>query len=108
MSRASRARVQRLRAAADRHLVAARDGIDAEPLLDQREVLVELAEQLRHQPVVVEGDDDMGLVLGERGDGAPRLADGRSSGDLRHVGRISGAWPASVPNRLLAPAAVDA
>ena len=32
-----------------------------------REVLVELAEERRDQPVVVEGDDDMGAVAGERG-----------------------------------------
>ena len=57
---------ERLRAAGERHLVAAGDGVDAEALLEQGEVLVELAEQLGDQPIVVEGDDDVRRLLAAR------------------------------------------
>ena len=89
-----------------RHLVAAGGGIDAEPLLDQREVLVELAEQRRHQPVVVEGDDDVGLFLGERGNGAPSWRTGVQAAVSAMAPLVSGTSPASVPNRLLVPTPV--
>ena len=85
-----------LLAAADGHLVAAGGGIDPEPLLDLREVAVELAEQRRHQPVVVEGDDDMGLVLGERRDGASDWRAGVQAATSAMPARVSGAWPVNV------------
>ena len=53
----------RIGAAAQRHLIAARDSFDAEPLLDDREVLVELAEQFLRQAVVIEGNDDVAAVV---------------------------------------------
>ncbi len=40
-------------------LIAARNRIDAEPLLDQSEVLVELAEEITDEPVVFERENDM-------------------------------------------------
>ena len=45
--------------AVERDLIAARRGDDAEPPLDQREVLVEFAEQRGGEPVVVEGQNDL-------------------------------------------------
>ena len=46
--------------ALDGDVIAARVGDDAEPPLDQREILVVLAEQRRGEPVVVEGEHDLG------------------------------------------------
>ena len=61
---------ERLGAAAQGHLVAARHRIDAETLLDEREVLVELAEQFLDQAIVVEGNDNVAKVGGRRATGA--------------------------------------
>ena len=44
---------------AQRHHVAARPRVDAEPALDQREILVELAAELRGEAVVVEDEVDL-------------------------------------------------
>ena len=44
-----------------RDVIAALLGDHAEPALDQREVLAVLAEQHRGEPVVVEGEHDLGL-----------------------------------------------
>ena len=46
----------------DGDVVAALIGDDVEPALDQREVLPVLAEQSRGEPVVVEGQHDLGRV----------------------------------------------
>ena len=54
----------------DRHLIAARVRHDAEPALDQREVLPVLPEQRRGAAIVVEGEQDL------RRRGVVRLAGG--------------------------------
>jgi hypothetical protein len=86
-------------------VVAALLGDDAQPALDQRQVLAVLAEQQRGEPVVVEGEHDLGcgIVAGRRGS---------TSGPLSGRGRAQWFSPppasvrrrrrfASVPNRLL-------
>ncbi len=47
----------------ERDVIAARIGDDAEPALDQREVLAVLPEQHGGEPVVVEGQNDLGRIV---------------------------------------------
>ena len=54
--------------AVDGDLIAALLGDHAEPALDQREVLAVLAEQHGGEPVVVEGEHDLGGIV-RRGGG---------------------------------------
>lgn len=49
------------------HLVAARNRIHTEPLFNQRQILVELAEEIANQPVVFKCKDDVGRVRGRTG-----------------------------------------
>ena len=84
-------------------LVAARHGFDAETLLETGKVLIELAEKLRHQPVVVEGDDHVGMIVGARralaaGDRTDRQAVASAAGSFRRS-------PRSDPKKLFALAA---
>ena len=91
-----------------RHLVAARRRVDAEPLLDHGEVLVELAEQRRHQPVVVEGDDDMGRAPSASAAAVPRSRrTGAQAAASAMAAAVSRPRAASAPNRLLVPTAGD-
>ena len=98
--------------ALDGDVVAARVGGDAEPPLDQREVLAVLAEQHRGQPVVVEGEHDLGgaglAVAAEAGMSEP-LSDPRVRNASALQGRERGcggaAWHGA---RQLAEQAVGA
>ena len=78
--------------------------LDAEALLDQRQVLVEFAEERRHQPVVVEGDDDVRFGFGDRCRGAAG-ARGQAVASSRGAGRIRAPGSARLPKRLLLPTA---
>ena len=94
--------------AAERHLIAAGDGLDAESLLDEREVLVELAEQHGGEAVVVEGDDDLGGAIGRRWRPAPSVLCAPRDSSASGLGGIDSiaAAQANAPNRLLVPTSV--
>src|SRR5690606_35439998 len=53
----------------DGELVAARTDDDAEPVLEPRQILVELPVERAGELVVVEGEDDVGEIGGARGRG---------------------------------------
>ena len=84
--------------AADRDLVAPRHGLHAELRLDDGEVLVELAEQLGREAIVVEGERDR-LALLRRDRQAARL---RPAAPRDRAGGDAAGWP----KRLLPSAAV--
>ena len=60
--------------ALERDLIAALLGDDAEPALDQREVLAVLAEQQRGEAIVVEGEHDLGGGVCRRRHRRPRAS----------------------------------
>ena len=60
-------------------MVAALLGDHAEPALDQREVLPVLAEQQRGEPVVVEGEHELGRGILAASSGAHAARSGRTS-----------------------------
>ena len=99
--------------AVERDVIAALLGDDAEPALDQREVLAVLAEQHRGVAVVVEGEHDLrrrrfggghqSLAGSERAQRhqAPMSSASMAAAAMRGAGAF-----ASVPNRLLVPTSV--
>ena len=109
--RARGAPARRRRASLERDVVAALLGDDAEPALDQREVLAVLAEQDGGEAVVVEGEHDLRRSPFPR---RRRRAGSRRSGVrksalrllLRRNGAAARGASASAPNRLLVPTSV--